>query len=205
MEGNGTLMVSIGALVLTSAALMGSPGPSNISATAVGAAFGLRRAAPYVAGLVLGTTVVLITVATGVFALLVSIPWLAPALTTASLAYILVLAVRIARAPPLPLQDPATPAPSFIGGLLFAAANPKAYLAIAAVLAGSRLDVLPPTAEVLLKTAVLALMVVVIHLAWVLAGASLSRVLRDPLGSRVINVVLAGTLVATSVLAVLPR
>ena len=35
------------------------------------------------------------------------------------------------------------------GGLLLAAANPKAYVAIGAVFAGSRLDGLPPAAEAL--------------------------------------------------------
>jgi threonine/homoserine/homoserine lactone efflux protein len=95
--------------------------------------------------------------------------------------------------------------PSLTGGLLLAAANPKAYVAIAAVFAGSRLDGLSPAAEALLKTALLALMVVLIHLGWLLAGAALSRVLRDPVASRVVNVMLAAILVATSVIAVLPR
>ena len=55
------------------------------------------------------------------------------------------------------------------------------------------------------KTAVLAGMIVLIHIGWLLAGASLARVLRDPLISRVVNVALAGILVATSLIAVLPR
>src|SRR5690349_11101449 len=81
-------------LVLTSTALMGSPGPSTISATAVGAAFGLRRAIGYVLGLILGTCAVLLAVASGLFALLLSVPVLAPVLTVASAAYIVFLAVR---------------------------------------------------------------------------------------------------------------
>src|SRR4051812_41633491 len=45
----------VGTLLLTSLALMGSPGPSTVSVTAVGAAFGLRRSLAYVLGLILGT------------------------------------------------------------------------------------------------------------------------------------------------------
>jgi threonine/homoserine/homoserine lactone efflux protein len=186
-----------------SAALMGSPGPSTVSVTAVGAAFGLRRSLGYVLGLILGTSAVLMIVATGIFAVLLSVPRITPVLLAASAAYAY-LAVQLVRAPPLGQQDPATPAPSIVGGLLLAAANPKAYVAIAAVFAGSRLDGLSPMTEALSKTSILACVVVIIHLGWLLAGASLSRVLRDPVASRVVNVTLAGILVATSVLAELP-
>jgi threonine/homoserine/homoserine lactone efflux protein len=50
-------------LILASAAVMGSPGPSTVSVTAVGAAFGFRRSLGYMAGLVLGTMAVLLAVA----------------------------------------------------------------------------------------------------------------------------------------------
>jgi threonine/homoserine/homoserine lactone efflux protein len=73
MEGT-FLPPGVGTLLLTSAALMGSPGPSTISVTAVGAAFGLWRSLPYAFGLVLGTSVVLLVVATGIFAALVAVP-----------------------------------------------------------------------------------------------------------------------------------
>jgi threonine/homoserine/homoserine lactone efflux protein len=46
-------------------------------------------------------------------------------------------------------------------------------------------------------------MIVVIHLAWVFAGASLSRFLRDPVISRIANVVFALVLVATAVVPLL--
>ena len=190
-------------LVLTSAALMGSPGPSTMSVTAVGAAFGLRRALGYAVGLILGTEAVLLAVASGIVAMLLSIPRLAPVLTFASVAYIAVLAVRIARAPPLSPQGSAATAPSFAGGLLLAVANPKAYVAIAAVFAGTTLSGSSPAVDGLLKTAILGLMIVIIHIAWLLAGTSLSRVLRDPAASRTANLAFAGILIATSLLAVL--
>ena len=203
MDGQIVSLPGLWTLLLTSAALMGSPGPSTISATAVGAAFGLRRSFGYVLGLVLGTTAALLVVATGIFAVLLSMPQLAPVLTAASAAYIVYLAIRIARAPPLSPGSPAAAAPSVGGGLLLAIANPKAYVAIAAVFAGSRLEGVPPAAEALLKTVVLTLMIILIHVAWLLTGASLSRVLRHPPTSRIINLALAATLVLTSAIAVL--
>ncbi|HEX4676293.1 MAG TPA: hypothetical protein VH209_13245, partial [Steroidobacteraceae bacterium] len=78
-----------------------------------------------------------------------------------------------------------------------------AYVAIAAVFARSRLDSVSPVAEALVKTAVLALMIVLIHLGWLLVGASLSSALRDRTASRIVNLGLAGILVITSALAIL--
>ena len=168
-------------LVLASVVVMGSPGPSTISMTAVGAAYGLRRSLDYLSGLIVGTTAVLLAVAAGVVSVLLSVPPLAPVLLVASAAYILYLAFRGSTAT----------APSFAGAFLLAVANPKAYLAIAAVFAGSTLDALA-------KSAILAAMIVVIHLGWLLAGASLSRIFYDPVRSRIANRAFAAILAITT-------
>lgn len=118
-------------LIVASLLVMGSPGPSTISVTAVGAAFGLHRSIAYLAGLIAGTI-----------------------------------------------------------------ANPKAYVAIAAVFAASMLDTWT-------KVAVLSAMILLIHLAWLLAGAVLARVFRDPVWSRRVNRVFAAALVVTTVYAAL--
>ena len=41
-----------GSLLVTSLAIMGSPGPATISLTAAGSAYGVRRSLPYLAGIV---------------------------------------------------------------------------------------------------------------------------------------------------------
>ena len=179
-------------LLVASLLVMGSPGPSTISVTAVGAAFGLRRSIAYTSGLIAGTILVLLAVATGVVAMLLALPRIAPALLVASVGYILYLAVRIATAPPLAMHDASRDAPSFGGGFLLALANPKAYVAIAAVFTGSGLP-----ASV--KIVVLAGVVVLIHGAWLAAGTAFGRVLRDPMWSRRVNVWLAAALVAVTV------
>jgi threonine/homoserine/homoserine lactone efflux protein len=184
-------------LILASTVVMGSPGPSTMSALAVSAAFGLRRSFVYVLGLMLGTGAVLLAVATGIVAMLLSLPALGRLLIYASTAYVLYLAWQIATAPPLADQPADVPSPSFTPGFLLAVANPKAWFAIAAVftattLAGSS------ALDAALKVAVLALMIVVIHLAWVFAGASLSRFLRDPVISRIANVAFAVVLATTA-------
>lgn len=183
------------ALILASVVIMGSPGPSTVSATAMGAAFGIKRSLCYVGGLVLGTIAVLLAVAMGVVALILSMPRAASALTIVSAAYILYLAFKIATAPPLASQGEDVAGPAFAGGFLLAVANPKAYLAIAAVFAGTTILVETPGLDACLKVALLSGMIVLIHLFWLIAGAALSRLLRDPLSSRLINVALAVILV----------
>ena len=183
-------------LMLVATVVMGSPGPATISVTAVGAAFGLRGSLGYTSGVVLGTIAVLVVVATGLMAMLVSVPTLAPVLAVASAAYILYLAFKIATAPPLAASDDRATRPTFLAGFLLAIANPKAYVAIAAVFAG------PGELGVGFKLAVLALMIVVIHAVWLLAGAAFARFLRQPVASRIINLVFAATLVLTTALAV---
>jgi threonine/homoserine/homoserine lactone efflux protein len=193
---------SVGALIVASLAVMGSPGPATISIAAVGSAYGVRRSLKYLIGIILGTTLVLIAVATGLTATLLAVPALRPVLVVISAAYILWLAYHIATAPPLAQQRETSDAPSLTGGTLLAVANPKAWVAIAAVFASARLAD-TATLDATAKTVVLGLMIVVIMIAWLLAGAALAPMLRDPRRSRVINIALAAALVVTTALAVL--
>ncbi|MDE1991355.1 MAG: LysE family transporter [Rhizobiaceae bacterium] len=191
---------ALATLLLASLVIMGSPGPSTISATAVGAAYGFRRSLGYVGGLVAGTVVVLLTVAVGIVAFLMSVPHGASVLIAVSVVYILYLSFKIATAPPLAERGEAA-TPAFTGGFLLAIANPKAYLAIAAVFAGTSLFRQAPVLDAAIKTVLLGAMIVLIHVCWLLAGASLSRFLQNPTISRVVNVGLAAILVISTAVA----
>jgi len=80
-----------------------------------------------------------------------------------------------------------------VSGFLLAIANPKAWVAIAAVFAGS--PVPPP-----LKIAALVGMTVLIHVAWLLVSASLARLFHEPRSARIANIVFAAVLAATAAL-----
>ena len=190
-------------LLLAATVIMGSPGPSTISVTAVGAAYGFRRALPYAGGLILGTTAVLLAVAVGVVAVLMSVPHGSTALLGLSAIYLLYLAWRIATAPPLSANGYDVAAPALAGGFLLAIANPKAYVAIAAVFASVRLAA-GTAPDAVAKILLLGGMIVLIHLVWLGIGASLARLLRDPRLSRAVNIALAVALVATTARVVLP-
>ena len=183
---------------------MGSPGPSTISVTATGSAFGFRRSVPYVAGLIAGTTTVLLAVAAGLMSILLSRPQLSSLFVGLSAAYIVYLAYKIAVAPPPSRVDAKGDAPTFPGGFLLAVANPKAYVAIAAVFAGTRLGFNSELSEALAKSLALAAMIIAIHLAWLLAGAMFSRLLYQPAISRVVNLAFAAVLVVSTFMAIKP-
>lgn len=193
---------SLAALVLTSLAIMGSPGPATISLTASGVAFGVRRSARYLAGIVLGTALVLAGVAAGVTGALLAIPAARPVLIAAAVTYILYLAFHIATAPPLGAGSDAAAAPTLAGGLLLGIANPKAWVAIGAVFVSVRLSG-ETGVDVGLKTCVLMVMIVVVSAGWLLAGTSLAPILRDPARSRRANVALAAALILSTAAALL--
>jgi threonine/homoserine/homoserine lactone efflux protein len=191
----------LGTLVLASAAIMGSPGPATISLTATGAAHGARASLPYLAGIVAGTTLVLLAVGAGITTALLAVPALRSVLVAVSAVYILRLAYLIATAPPLRSGEAGGPVPTATGGLLLGVANPKAWVAIAAVYASVELS-RSATVDAAGKLLVLTAMIVVINTGWLLAGASLAPVLRRPRPARVFNVAMACVLVAATALAV---
>jgi threonine/homoserine/homoserine lactone efflux protein len=192
---------ALGTLIVTSLAIMGTPGPATISLTAAGSAYGVRRSLTYLAGIIVGTTVVLLAVATGITAALLAVPAVRPILIAAGAGYIVWLAYHIATAPPLPAQAERSAAPGLAGGALLGVANPKAWVAIAAVFASARLAG-GAALDAAAKTAVLTVMIVVINSTWLAAGASLAPLLRDPRRARAINGSLAAVLVAAAALTV---
>ena len=161
-----------------------------------------RTCLPYLAGLVAGTAVVLLAVAAGITAALLAVPALSTVLIAVSAAYILWLAYHIATAPPLGAPAAGAAAPSLAAGALLGVANPKAWVAIAAVFASSTLAS-SAVADAAAKVALLSAMIVLIHVAWLAATVSLAPLLRDPRRARAVNVTLAAALVAATALAVL--
>jgi threonine/homoserine/homoserine lactone efflux protein len=180
---------------------MGSPGPATISLTATGSANGARPSIPYLGGIIAGTTLVLLAVGTGITTALLAVPALETLLIAVSAAYVLWLAYQIATAPPLAERGAASTKPTLVGGVLLGVANPKAWVAIAAVFASAELSD-SATVDGVAKIVVLTIMIVVINTGWLLAGASFAPMLSEPRRARVFNVVMAVALVGATALAV---
>lgn len=193
---------SVGPLLLISLAIMGSPGPATISLIAAGSVYGVRRSLPYLAGIIVGTTIVLVAVATGITAALLAVPAIGSVLIGISAAYILWLAYHIATAPPLSEQTAGMDAPSLAGGALLGVANPKSWVAIAAVFTSAHLADDAAT-DAAAKIAVLTAMIIMILATWLVAATSLAPMLREPRRARVVNAALAVVLVGATALTVL--
>jgi threonine/homoserine/homoserine lactone efflux protein len=194
-------MDALPGFLLAAVALAGSPGPATLSLTAAGAAFGARRGVAYLAGIVVGMVAVMAVVASGLVGLLLAVPGATPVVTVLAAAYFLYLAWRIATAPPLGEEQSRGRAPTFMGGLFLSLVNPKGYAAMAALYSGFVLVQGRLALDIAAKTIVLSLIITAVNIAWLLAGAALTRFFREPGANRAINVAFAALLVASVALA----
>ena len=194
-------MDALAGFLIAAVALAGSPGPATLSLAAAGAAFGARRALAYLVGLVVGMVAVMAIVASGVVGLLMALPGVAPVVTGLAAVYFIWLAWRIAAAPPLDEEGDGRAATTFVAGLLLSLVNPKGYAAMAALYSGFVLAPDHVAADVGLKLVVLTAVIAAVNVAWLLAGAALTRSFRDPLSNRAINVAFAVALLASVGLA----
>src|SRR5215468_10809349 len=183
--------------VLAGLALAGSPGPATLSLAAAGAAFGARRGLGYMAGIVIGMIGVMGIAATGAIGVVLAIPGATPVVIAAAAAYFAYLAFRIATAPPLADGAGTGHRPSFGGGLFLSLVNPKGYAAMAALFSGFVLVRERLGLDAVLKAAVLLAIMVAVNTVWLLVGAALTQLLREPGTNRAINVTFAVLLVAS--------
>jgi threonine/homoserine/homoserine lactone efflux protein len=187
--------------VLAAFALAGSPGPATLSLAAVGAAFGARRGLGYMSGIGVGMLAVMGIAATGAVGVLLALPGATALVAVLAGAYFLYLAFRIATAPPLTETIPERRQPSFAGGLFLSLVNPKGYAAMAALFSGFALFRENLEAEVAAKMILLTAIITMVNIAWLFAGAALTRYLRQPRMNRAINLAFAILLVASVALA----
>jgi threonine/homoserine/homoserine lactone efflux protein len=93
--------------------------------------------------------------------------------------------------------------PTFIGGLFLSLVNPKGYAAMAALFSGFVLVPGRIGLDIAAKMAGLMVLIAAVNLAWLTAGAALTRYFREPRTNRIINVSFAILLVASVALVLL--
>lgn len=189
--------------IVAGLALAGSPGSATLSLAATGAAFGARGGLGYMAGIDLGMLAVMGVTASGIVGLLLALPGATPLVIATSSVYFAWLAFRIATAPPLAQSGPRNAQPSFIGGLLLSLVNPKGYAAMAALFSGFVLVRERIALDIAAKILLLATIIVLVNIAWLVAGAALTGLFREPRANRIVNVGFAVLLLASVGLALL--
>lgn len=170
-----------------------TPGPNNAMLMASGANYGLRRSLPHLLGVALGFPAMVALMGLGIDDAFRRWPVLVPAMKIASIAYMLWLAWKMARAG-APKAASAEDHPlSFLQAAAFQWVNPKAWAmglgalsAYAAGLGGS-----------LWVVVIFVVIGIPSALVWTVLGQGMRRALTSPARLRVFNVTMAVALVAS--------
>lgn len=175
-----------------------SPGPSNVMLLASGMNFGFVRSLPLLFGITCGFLSMVLLVGLGLGELLAMSPAVYLALKVLSAAYVLWLAVKIARSGAAGTAgDPSLARPiGFIEAALFQLVNPKAWT-VALIVTVSYTDPSRYLSSLMLLIAVFAVVNVPSIGVWSLSGQALRRALGE--GRRIVwfNGAMAVLLVAS--------
>lgn len=90
-----------------------------------------------------------------------------------------------------------------LAGATLGVTNPKAYVAFAALMAPVTLVSGDAFLDAVLKWSVVVAVMIVVDLLWLAGGVWLGRAALPPLAESILNVVLAGSIVAAAFLALL--
>lgn len=173
-----------------------TPGPNNVLLWASGAAFGLRRTVPHIAGTALGIGGMAVAVGAGIGALVTSSPGLALVMKAAGSLYLLVLATRIARAHGLERGELARPLGSG-QAIAFQLVNPKAWIFALGAVTTFRPTDLPALGGSLLVAAVMIAAIVPTAALWAAAGGAINGLLTNERRRRIVSLAMAALVVAT--------
>ncbi len=178
-----------------------TPGPNNLMLLASGANFGWRRTIPHLLGVTVGFVAMVALVGLGVMKLFALFPPLSVALKVLCAAYLIYLAIKIARTKPKTSQTDATTKAqrplTFWQAVAFQWVNPKAWaMGLTAITVYA-----PPStgaAGVILVALVFGLVNLPCCSTWMMLGTQIARLLRTEWRARAFNIT-AATLLLISV------
>lgn len=198
------MSTSLSSLLLFAIVMSATPGPNNILVTTSSLRFGLRRTLPHVLGVVVGFAAMLFLMGVGLGALFLAVPMVRRVLALAAIAWMLWLAVAIARsAPPEAKAMPARARPfTLLEAMLFQWVNPKGWM-IAITAAATFVVSGDVVRSAVLIAAVFFCVGVPSVGTWAVTGHALAPYLKG-MWFRIFNIIMAILLVA-SVLPLIPE
>ncbi|HEX4768101.1 MAG TPA: LysE family translocator [Lichenihabitans sp.] len=175
-----------------------TPGPNNMMLLTSGVNFGFRRTIPHALGVALGFTLMVAIVGLGLAGIFARFPVLLVAMKWVGAAYMVYLAVKLARAAPIRDGAAAGRPMTFLQAAAFQWINPKAWIMALTAVATYTLP-----ERYTFTVAIVALVFGAINLpsvsSWVLFGSALRRALADPRVLRIFNWTMAVLLIASIV------
>ena len=183
--------------------LIVTPGPGVLSTAGFGAAYGYKKSLRYVFGLFLGTNLVFLAVATGLIAVLLSIPSLRIFLLILSTCYLFYLASKIALAGSNIAFIKAKSPPGIISGVLLQAINPKAYVVNTTLVLGFAFYQSSFAIELVIKFFIMNSIWIPLHLLWLYVGTVLHELNLSIKNQRIINLMMSLSMVLVVVISIL--
>ncbi len=179
-----------------------TPGPGVLTVAGNGAAYGFRAGFPYLLGVVGGSLVVMGLVASGLAALVFSVPYVRVVLLGASLCYLLYLAWRIASSGSgIAIIETDKPL-GFVNGAALSLINPKGYAVFTTIVGGFNFHPENTAVELAMKFVIFTSISVPIHILWNGLGASLKKLPLGSKGQRAVNIAMAVSMLMVVGLAV---
>ncbi|KPX44632.1 Amino acid transporter LysE [Pseudomonas syringae pv. helianthi] len=174
-----------------------TPGPNNMMLLASGVNFGFSRTLPHMLGISIGFFVLVLAVGFGLGSVFKAWPVLYTILRYVGAAYLLYLAWKIATSKPASDEVDSQGKPlGFMSAALFQWVNPKAW-----IMAIGAISTYTPMQGYFYNVVVISAVFALINLpsvgVWAGFGSLLRNVLREPLGLRLFNGVMALLLVAS--------
>lgn len=190
-------------LILFVVAGSGTPGPNNTIVMASGASFGFRRTLPAIIGVNTGFPVMTILVGLGLGQVIEQWPFILDIIRPIGVLYLLYLAWKIANGPTDVTARSAGKPPGFWQLAGFQFVNPKAWaMSVGAIAAFTGF-----WDSFLLEVLVIALAFLVFSTPntaiWTLIGVGAGRIISKARHMRILNIVMAGLLVASLIPAVI--
>ena len=175
-----------------------TPGPNNAYLLISGMNYGLRRSLPYLFGILVGLTLIVLSIIFGMGLVFTTFPVVYQILKWVGFAYICWMAYGVATSGTKTAQAKTTEQVGFWKALGFQFVNPKAWIVSASFVA----TYVPPGQAVVIEV-MLALVLVVTTFPgaflWATMGQILSTWLKDPRKRQVFNVVAAVALVLSMI------
>ncbi|MBI5261229.1 MAG: LysE family translocator [Bradyrhizobium sp.] len=185
------------AFILFAVVMFFTPGPNNIMLLSSGLTYGFRRTLPHMAGIIFGFAFMVAAVGFGLGTVFVAYPVLQTVLKYAGAAYLIYLAVGIARSGPAqPGEDAGRGPMTFWGAAMFQWINAKGWvMVIGTITAYAAIASFPW--NILIQTAISLVMGAGSTVVWALFGTALRPVLTSERLVRGFNLVMAALLLAS--------
>src|SRR5579871_3722014 len=184
------------AFVVFAVVMFFTPGPNNILLLASGVLFGFRRTLPHIAGVTVGFAFMVGAVGVGLGAVFIAYPVLQVILKYAGAAYLIYLAIAIARSHSVKSVVGMAKPMNFWGAALFQWVNAKGWvMVISTITAYAAIATFPW--NIAIQTVLSLAMGIVSTSIWTLFGSALRPVLTSPVAVRAFNIVMAILLLAS--------